>query len=117
MTPVRTLRWWLSKAVVCLQAATLPGYASRAPVLKGGASVKATSSSGAEAGFDLTFQMNSAGSVKFIVMYAKVYARFMDTYVVFDNTVSPHPCWPAAYGFGLLQPDYTVPSKVLFQHA
>lgn len=70
-----------------LQATTLPGYASRAPMLKGGASVKGSSSGVAEATFDLTFQMNSAGAVKFLVMHSKVYARFMDTYVVFDNEV------------------------------
>jgi hypothetical protein len=45
----------------------------------------------AEATFDLTFQINTAGTVRFLVMYDKVYARFMDTYVVFDNSVSlPH---------------------------
>lgn len=72
-----------------MQAATLPGYASRAPMLKGGAAVRATSSATSEATFDLTFQMNAAGTVKFLVLYANMYARFMDTYVVFDNAVRP----------------------------
>lgn len=67
----------------------MPAYSSRAPALKGGASVRATSTGVAEATFDLTFQINAAGTVKFLVLYAKVYARFMDTYVVFDNAVSP----------------------------
>lgn len=66
----------------------MPGFASKAPVLKGGATVKGTSNGIAEATFDLTFQMNAAGTVKFLVMYAKVYARFMESYVVFDNAVS-----------------------------
>lgn len=57
-------------------------------MLKGGAAVRASSGSAAEAAFELSLQMNSPGAVKFLVMYAKVYARFMDTYVVFDNTVS-----------------------------
>lgn len=57
--------------------------------------MRATSTGVAEATFDLTFQVNAAGTVQFLVMYAKVYARFMDTYVVFDNAVSAHTsvCW------------------------
>lgn len=79
-------------ACLCLQASTgtLPTYSSKAPALKGGATVRATSTGVAEATFDLTFQVNAAGTVQFLVMYAKVYARFMDTYVVFDNAVSAH---------------------------
>lgn len=57
-------------------------------MLKGDAVVRGTSNGIAEATFDLTFQMNAAGTVKFLVMYAKVYARFMESYVVFDNAVS-----------------------------
>lgn len=69
------------------QVVTLPGYASRAPMLKVGSSVKGISNGVAEAAFDLTFQMNAPGTVQFLVMHSKVYARFMDTYVVFDNAV------------------------------
>lgn len=70
------------------QVATLPGYASRAPMVKlGSSAVKGISNGVTEASFDLTFQMNAPGTVKFIVMHSKVYTRFMDTYVVFDNAV------------------------------
>lgn len=69
----------------------MPGYASRAPMLKVGSSVKGISNGVAEAAFDLTFQMNAPGTVKFLVMHSKIYTRFMDTYVVFDNTV--RLCW------------------------
>jgi hypothetical protein len=57
-------------------------------MLKGGATVRASSTGIAESTFELTFQINQAGTVQFLVMYANMYARFMDTYVVFDNTVS-----------------------------
>lgn len=41
-----------------------------------------------EATFDLTFSTASPGSIRFVVLYAQMYARFVDTYLVFDNTVS-----------------------------
>lgn len=68
-------------------------------MLKGGATVRASSTGIAESTFELTFQINEAGTVQFLVMYANMYARFMDTYVVFDNTVSTQGVENAHFGY------------------
>jgi hypothetical protein len=86
------------------QATTLPAWAGTAPSLGGnisslvkGSSLTPTSNrltssvtSTAENSFVLSFNLNTPGAVKFLVLQASLYSRFEQRYAVWNN-VLPDP--------------------------
>jgi hypothetical protein len=71
-----------------LQASTLPAWAGSAPGLKASSDSVARVTAAGEAAFNLTFSLDAAASIKFLVVHASMYARFGDNYAVYDNVVS-----------------------------
>lgn len=69
---------------VLSQAGTAAPWSSRAPVLL----PSPAAVSAGEASFKLTFSMDQPGTLNYLVLYKSLFARFLDTYVVFDNQVS-----------------------------
>lgn len=73
-----------------LQASTLPAVVGTAQGSKGGSLLVATAAAAGESSFTLALSMDVAGPMKYLVVYASMYARFADSYLVFDNVVSTH---------------------------
>eukprot|EP00775_Hariotina_reticulata_P010661 gene10661-10820_t len=88
--------------VVVVQATTLPAWAGTAPSLSGNSSSlvkggsltpssnRLTSSvtSAGDNSFVLSFNLNTAGAVQFLVLQASLYSRFAQRYAVWDNVLA-----------------------------
>lgn len=73
---------------VFLQASTLPAWTGSAPGLKSSSDPVARVAAAGESAFNLTFSLDAAASIKFLVVHANMYARFGNNYAVYDNVVS-----------------------------
>ena len=78
-------------AVVALPVSTAPPWVVRPPSFIGSPSASAPG----ESTLQIDFTADGVGKVNYAVVYDSVYARFMDTYVVFDNQVR----WAGARGW------------------
>jgi hypothetical protein len=80
-------------SVATVQVTTGPNWASSTPLVRSapldgtaGSSIgSARVAAAGESSFDLAFTLTRPGSLTFVVLYASMVARYLDTYVAFDN--------------------------------
>ncbi|WIA19460.1 hypothetical protein OEZ85_004074 [Tetradesmus obliquus] len=68
-------------------ASTLPAWTGSAPGLKSSSDPVARVAAAGESAFNLTFSLDAAASIKFLVVHANMYARFGNNYAVYDNVM------------------------------
>jgi hypothetical protein len=71
---------------------TLGTWSAAAPALLGTPGVAAAPGTAGETALALAFAVDRPGRLHYLVVYDSMYARFMDTYVVFDNQVCTSAC-------------------------